>query len=55
MVRLVGMTGIGVPEMDPDYAPVRRRGNGEHRRVMLEHDPEKCVAVFGKDHAPPKT
>ena len=22
---------------------------------LLEHDPEKCVAVFGKDHAPPKT
>jgi hypothetical protein len=25
------------------------------REAGLEHDPEKWVPVFGKDHAPPKT
>jgi hypothetical protein len=25
------------------------------RRGRLEHDPEKCAAVFGKDHAPLRT
>jgi hypothetical protein len=23
--------------------------------LLLEHDPEKCVADFGRDHAPPRT
>jgi fatty-acyl-CoA synthase len=30
------------------------RGQQERRlNEVLKHDPEKCVAVFGKDHAPP--
>jgi hypothetical protein len=34
--------------------------SGEHRPTHLrgwkpEHDPEKCVAVFGKDHAQSKS
>jgi hypothetical protein len=27
------------------------RGGGVYDAVGLEHDPEKCVAVFRKDHA----
>ena len=51
---------------DPCLAAVERPPRGRpqgaqpSRRVRaaldrLEHDPEKCVAVFGKDHAPPRT
>ena len=38
-----------------------RRGDAAAARTLCEdmrplgHDPEKCAAVFGKDHAPPKT
>jgi hypothetical protein len=34
--------GIGAPQ-------------GLHFSSELEHDPEKWIPVFGKDHAPPKS
>ena len=39
--------GVGRGEIEPEIE------RGRHG-VMLEHDPEKWVPVFGKDHAPPK-
>jgi len=29
------------------------RNSAPQRDALLEHDPEKWIPVFGKDHAPP--
>ena len=61
--------GMGYMREVDDRAHGARRARADHRRrrhrgdargsreavAAVEHDPEKCVAVFGKDHAPPKT
>jgi hypothetical protein len=31
------------------------KSSSNRNAITLKHDPEKCVAVFRKDHAPTKT
>jgi hypothetical protein len=43
---------------DKNLQDEARSGNSRHERRLrrtLEHDPEKWIPVFGKDHAPPES
>jgi hypothetical protein len=42
------------PKPHEDRGPGSRLRKKPHRFSGLKHDPEKCVAVFGKDHAKSK-
>jgi putative addiction module killer protein len=54
----VKTVGEGVLEYRIDFGPGYRvyfGRDGDTLVILLEHDPEKCVAVFRKDHAQSKT
>jgi putative addiction module killer protein len=54
----VKTVGEGVLEYRINFGPGYRvyfGRDGDALVILLEHDPEKCVAVFRKDHAQSKT
>ena len=58
LFRHHGARHRGVLAADRGVRAAARRAAGLRRAEAagrVEHDPEKCAAVFGKDHAPPTT
>jgi TRAP-type C4-dicarboxylate transport system permease large subunit len=47
--------GLHAGAADFDVVSADRIVAAARDAIVLEHDPEKCAAVFGKDHAPPTT
>src|SRR5262249_44418324 len=47
------ITSASTASRHPGRAPLGARAGTQVALCGLEHDPEKWVPVFGKDHAPP--